>query len=83
MGLLDLHNADVFEGIWYPSAGVFKQTGYRLLDEVDYRFQVIRVSRLPADSAENWWIEWPLGTHVNDQLEKKNFIVGAEINNPN
>ena len=83
LGLLDLHNAGVFEGTWYPSAGVFKQTGYSMLDEVDYRFRVVNVSRLPADAAENWWIEWPLGTHVNDQLEKKNFIVGAEINNPN
>ena len=76
--LLDLHDADQFEGIWYPSSGRYLQTGVGFLDDVDYRFQVTRVSRLADDAAKTRWIEWPVGTAVNDQVMKRTYTVGRE-----
>lgn len=78
LGLLDLHDADQFEGIWYPSSGRYLQTGVGFMDDVDYRFRVTRVSRLADDAAKTWWIEWPVGTMINDQVMKRNYTIGRD-----
>jgi hypothetical protein len=77
LGLLDVHRHEEFEGTWYPASGVLQQAGFGLLDEFEYRFEVTNVSRLPEDAEDSWWIEWPEGTMVKDQVEKRNYTIGV------
>lgn len=75
LGLLDVHSHGEFEGTWYPASGMLQQAGFGLLDEFEYRFEVTSVSRLPEDAEDSWWIKWPEGTIVNDQVEKRNYTI--------
>lgn len=63
------------QGFLYPSRGTFHQAPTDYQQEIYYTFEVTDIRSIGESARENWTLDWPPGTVVNDQVQNRNETI--------